>query len=235
MLTVDVDRLLDPGDRVLDVGCGDGRHTHASALERVAAVGVDLDPERVQAARDGFESAVAPAAESRPGFCRADAHALPFPDGAFDVVICAEVLEHLPEYEAALAELERVLARGGALAVSVPRAGPERVCWALSAGYHQVEGGHVRVFDPGDLRDAVEARGLRFEDREYAHAFHAPYWWLKCLWWERDQAGDPPAPLAAYERFLEFAEFGDHPVVDRLEAGLDRVVGKSTVLYFQKP
>jgi SAM-dependent methyltransferase len=234
MLTVDLDRLLEPGDRVLDVGCGEGRHTHASALERVDVVGVDLDPARVREARDGFEAEVADAARTRPGFCRADAFDLPFRTGAFDVVICSEVLEHLPEYDRAVDELDRVLAPGGSLAVSVPRPGPERVCWRLSEEYHQVEGGHVRVFDPADLRSTVEDRDLEFVDSEHAHAFHAPYWWLKCLWWERDQAGDPPAPLAAYERFLEWAEFGDHPVADRLESALDRVLGKSTVLYFQK-
>jgi SAM-dependent methyltransferase len=236
MLTVDPDRLLTPGDRVLDVGCGEGRHTHAAAMtDGVDAVGLDLDRERVAAARDGFDEAIGDAAPSRPTFCTGDAFRLPFADGSFDVVICSEVLEHLPDYRAALDELDRVLEAGGTLAVSVPRSGPERVCWALSEEYHQVEGGHVRVFDRADLRAAIEGKGFAFRDREYAHAFHAPYWWLKCLWWDRDQAGDPPAPLSAYERFLEWAEFEAPPVVSTVEAALDRVLGKSVVMYFEKP
>ena len=234
MLTVDLDRLLAAGDRVLDVGCGEGRHTHGSALETVSVVGLDADRDRLRSARDGFEAAVADAAATNPSFLQGDAYDLPFPDGAFDVVICSEVLEHLEAVERAVAELDRVLAPGGTLAVSVPRPGPERVCWALSEEYHQVEGGHVRVFEPAALTDTIEGRGLDHVDTDYAHAFHAPYWWLKCLWWERDRDGDPPLPLSAYERFLEWAEFGDHPVLDRIERALDRVLGKSLVLYFQK-
>ncbi len=235
MLTVDLDRLLEAGDRVLDVGCGEGRHTHASALEPVQVVGLDIDPGRLRAAKDGFHDAVAEAARSTPEFIRGDAIALPFPDGAFDVVVCAEVLEHLPDYRSAIAELERVLAPGGTLAVSVPRAGPERFCWALSRDYHAVQGGHVRIFDGGELRATVEAGGLECTAVEHAHAFHTPYWWLKCHWWERDRADDPPWILPAYQRALEWAEFGDHPLLERIERRLDRILGKSTVCYFERP
>lgn len=235
MLTVDLDRLLEPGDSVLDVGCGEGRHAHASALEPVEVVGLDLDRDRLRAAVDGFDASVADVAQTRPAFLRGDATALPFPDGAFDVVVCSEVLEHLPDYRSAVAELERVLAPDGTLSVSVPRAGPERVCWALSEAYHSVEGGHVRIFDGGDLRAAIEATGLACTDVEHAHAFHAPYWWLKCHWWERDSAGDRPTALAVYEQFLEWVEFGDHPILEGVESCLDHVLGKSTVRYFERP
>jgi len=233
--TVDTDRVLAAGDRVLDVGCGEGRHTHAAAMADVDAVGLDLDRERLAVAREGFEETVADVAETTPGFVRGDAVRLPFADETFDAVVCSEVLEHLPDYRRAIDELDRVLARGGHLAVSVPRHWPERVCWALSDEYHAVEGGHVRIFEAGDLRRAIEGQGLRLVDREYAHAFHAPYWWLKCLFWERDAAGDPPGLLSAYERFLDWAEFESPPIVGRVENALDRVVGKSLVMYFEKP
>jgi 2-polyprenyl-3-methyl-5-hydroxy-6-metoxy-1,4-benzoquinol methylase len=231
MLTVDLDRLLSPGDRVLDVGCGEGRHAHASALEPVEVVGVDLDPGRVRAASRGFDTEVADAARTRPAFLEGDATALPFADGSFDVVVCAEVLEHVPDYRRAIDELERVLAPAGTLALSVPRAWPERICWALSADYHDVEGGHVRIFELPELRRTVETTGLACVGTEYAHAFHTPYWWLKTWWSDRD----PPRVLSGYERFLEWAEFDDHPLLDRIEGGLDRLVGKSAVLYFQRP
>ena len=232
METVEFDRLpLGPETCVLDVGCGEGRHAIAAAHEAGEVVGVDLDPERLATARADYDTY----ADATPGnFLRGDALTLPFEDSAFDVVVCSEVLEHIPDHEAAIAELRRVCRPGGALAVSVPRYGPERVCWLLSEAYHQVEGGHVRIFDRGDLRAGIEGRGFRYLGSHFAHALHAPYWWLKCLWWERVQTGDPPAPLRAYERFLEWAEFGDHPVVDRFESALDVVLGKSTVLYFQK-
>jgi SAM-dependent methyltransferase len=143
----------------------------------VTVVGCDLDAERLRNAREGFASldaadgsdgattdeAVDGDAEGEdvngsgvtaPAFCRADAFTLPFATDAFDVVVCAEVLEHLPAYERTIDELARVLKPGGRLATSVPRYGPEWVCWALSDAYHAVEGGHVRIF----RRDELENR-----------------------------------------------------------------------------
>jgi len=143
------------------------------------------------------------------------------------------VLEHIPDYEAAVDELRRVCAPGGTLAVSVPRAGPERVCWALSDEYHEVEGGHVRIFDREELRAAIERRGFRRVDGHFAHALHAPYWWLKCLWRERDERGEPPLPLRAYDRFLEWDVMESPRPVRLLEAALDPVLGKSVVYYFE--
>ncbi len=80
-----------------------------------------------------------------------DVRHLPFADAQFDVVIAAEVLEHIHQDIAAIAELRRVLRPGGVLAVTVPRWWPERVCWALSREYHEVEGGHIRIYRRTDL------------------------------------------------------------------------------------
>ncbi|WP_222916287.1 class I SAM-dependent methyltransferase [Natrinema sp. SYSU A 869] len=235
METIDFDRLtLTPGMRVLDVGCGEGRHVHAAALENVAeVVGLDLERENLKAARDDHAEYIAPESDVPVTFLSGDALRLPFGDGAFDVVCCTEVLEHLPDYESAIDELRRVCAPDGTLAVSVPRAGPERVCWALSDDYHNVEGGHVRIFDREELQAAIERRGFERVDGHFAHALHAPYWWLKCLWWDRDEQGEPPLPLRAYDRFLEWDVLESPRPVRLLEEALDPIVGKSVVYYFE--
>ncbi len=88
-----------------------------------------------------------------------DALALPYADGTFDCVIASEILEHIPDDDAAIAELVRVLKPGGALAVTVPRWLPERICWLLSDEYHANEGGHIRIYRADELR--VEARQRR--------------------------------------------------------------------------
>jgi len=236
MQTVESHRLgLADGQRVLDVGCGEGRHMHAAALAAgVEVVGVDLDTERLRRAREDHDQYVAPDSDATLSVAEADARRLPFPDDAFDVVVCSEVLEHLPDYEGAVDELARVLKPGGRLGVSVPRYGPERVCWALSEAYHRVEGGHVRIFSRATVRKAVESRGLEFRERHFAHALHAPYWWLKCLWWERRDE-DQPLPLALYERVLEWDVLEEPRLTRRLETALNPVLGKSVVLYFDQP
>ncbi|MFB6311717.1 MAG: class I SAM-dependent methyltransferase [Salinirussus sp.] len=230
MLTVDLDSVVGPGDRVLDVGCGEGRHAHAATFETNAVVGLDADDTRLQKALEGFDTIVDEGASQELTLCRGDALSLPFADDSFDVVICTEVLEHVSTVEPAIAELARVLAPGGSLAVSTPRPGPERICWALSEDYHAVEGGHVRIVDPATVIGSIESHGLEHVGREHAHAFHTPYWWLRCLWWNREP---DPALLRGYERLLEWVEFSAPPGVAKVERLFDRFLGKSTVLYFE--
>src|SRR5262249_17842439 len=86
---------------------------------------------------------------------------LPFADRTFDRVIASEVLEHIPDDQAALDELARVLRPGGTMAVTVPAWLPEQLCWKLSEEYHApfVEGGHGRIYRAYDVRGRVRRTG----------------------------------------------------------------------------
>ena len=119
--------------------------------------------------------------ESRVGAVQGDALALPFADGAFDRVIASEILEHIPDDEQAMAELARVLRPGGTMAITVPRTGPEFINWALSEEYHNVPGGHIRIYRQSQLVERLEGTGMQATGHHHAHGLHAPYWWLKCL------------------------------------------------------
>ncbi|MEP5765460.1 MAG: class I SAM-dependent methyltransferase [Halieaceae bacterium] len=234
MQTVDFMHFpLAPGDRVLDLGCGEGRHVISAFLEQqVDAVGVDLCLDDLRTTREKFEEFAA-AADTGSSFAlsSANALALPFADDSFDKVICSEVLEHIPDYRAALAEIDRVLKPGGLFCASVPRRWPERICWAFSKAYHQVPGGHLRIFRGGELRLQIEDLGMRQYHRHWAHALHVPFWWLKCLFWESQ---DNNALLRLYHRFLVW-DLMDKPWLTRvLERSLNPVMGKSVVMYFRK-
>ncbi len=164
----------------------------------------------------------------------ADALHLPFHSGAFDRVIAAEVLEHIPADGAALAELARVLRPGGTMAVSVPRWFPERVCWALSADYHApaAAGGHVRVYRRSQVAGRLRAAGLRAVGSHSAHALHSPYWWLKCA---VGVGRDDVWAVRQYHRFLVWdITTGPRPV-RLLERAFNPVIGKSLVVYAEKP
>ncbi|MBT3460111.1 MAG: class I SAM-dependent methyltransferase, partial [Halieaceae bacterium] len=138
MLTVDFQSLaLGSGQMLLDVGCGEGRHTLAAYLKSgVTAVGVDLGLADLETARGRIADMEAYNPQGEIEFLQGDATALPFPDNHFDHVICSEVLEHIPNFIAVIGELNRVLKPGGNLCVSVPRAWPERFCWWLSKEYY---------------------------------------------------------------------------------------------------
>ena len=157
---------------------------------------------------------------------------MPYADGTFDCVIASEILEHVPEDDRAIAELVRVLKPGGALAITVPRWLPEKVCWALSDEYHANEGGHIRIYRADALRDKVLAHGLRLTHAHHAHALHSPFWWLKCA--VGTSKNDHPA-VAAYHRLLVW-DMVEQPWITRTaESLLNPLIGKSVALYFRKP
>lgn len=240
MLTARLGQLrLRPGARILDLGCGEGRHVHGFHMRGdVDVVGLDLDLPSLLKARDGLiwlkTKGLAEVGSTRPltGFLAGDATRLPFGDDTFDAVICSEVLEHLPDYHAALAEMRRVLKPQGRLCITVPHGWPERLCWRLAPppdGYPYQPGGHIRIFDEVDLRCSVERHGFRLAGRHHAHGLHSPYWWLKCLFWNR---ADEHPLVRAYHRFLVW-DLMKRPLVTRiLEAVTAPVMGKSLVMYF---
>jgi ubiquinone/menaquinone biosynthesis C-methylase UbiE len=221
------------GDVVLDLGCGEGRHVISAYVEQdVHSVGVDLNFEDLVKTREKFAPFAEPNnADKRFWLSMANALELPFGDSTFDRVICSEVLEHIPDYAGALVEIQRVLKPGGLFCASVPRTWPERICWAFSSAYHEVEGGHLRIFKAGELREEIEACGFDHYHRHWAHALHVPFWWLKCLFWDSQ---DSNWLIRQYHRFLVW-DLLDRPWFTRtLERVLNPVLGKSVVMYFRK-
>jgi SAM-dependent methyltransferase len=237
MLTVRYERLgLQPGDRLLDLGCGFGRHAFEAARRGARVVACDYAEAELKEVRNTFE-AMADAGEvdtsSGIGTVQGDATRLPFADGCFDRVIAAEVLEHIPDDGAALGELARVLRRGGTMAVTVPSYLPERICWALSDEYYApiVEGGHVRIYREPELRRKLRGADLAPGFAHHAHALHSPYWWLRCAVGPTDE--DHPV-VRAYRRVLEWDIVSAPPVTRWVDRALNPLIGKSLVVYASK-
>ena len=236
MLTVDYSRLgIGPGSTVIDVGCGAGRHSFEAYRRGADVIAFDQNAEEL-ADVDTMLQAMGQAGEA-PKSAKAqvvvgDALALPYPDATFDTVIASEILEHIPDDDAAIAELTRVLKPGGSLAVTVPRWLPERICWLLSDTYHANEGGHIRIYRADQLRAKLESGGLRFTGSHHAHALHSPYWWLKCA---VGVDNSDNVAVKAYHKLLVW-DMMSRPALTRVgEAVLNPVIGKSVALYFEKP
>ncbi len=235
MLTVDFARLpIAAGDRLLDLGCGGGRHAFEAARRGAKVVAVDTD----RAELDGVAAILAGMAQAgeipdgASGMTVAgDATRLPFPDGAFDTVIAAEVLEHLPADQKAMNEIARVLRPGGTVAVTVPAWLPERICWRLSDDYHNTPGGHIRIFTRRELTTKLTRSGLTVTGYHHAHALHSPYWWLKCAVGVRND-GHPLA--SGYHKLLVWDIMRKPPVTRLADQALNPLIGKSLVVYAGK-
>jgi len=234
MLTVDYDSFgLEPGHLILDMGCGAGRHAFESLRRGARVIALDYSFDELAACRNLFW-AMGEAGEVGPGGTalpvRGDALRLPFRDGTFDRIICSEVLEHISDDRAAIAELCRVLKPGGTIAVTVPSWLPEKLCWWLSAEYHAplAEGGHVRIYTEDLLRDRMRSGGLDPQRSHHAHALHSPYWWLRCA---VGPTNDSNPLVKAYHRLLVW-DIAKAPAVTRVtERLLNPVIGKSVVVY----
>lgn len=141
---------IPPGGVAVDVGSGPGNIT--AALARAAgpdglALGVDISEPMLKRAVE---------AEAGPnvGFLRADAQQLPFRDGIADAAVSLAVLQLIPNPEATLAEMVRVLKPGGRIAVMVPTAGN------VPAVFRLLPNGGARFFTDDELGDTFEDLGL---------------------------------------------------------------------------
>jgi SAM-dependent methyltransferase len=237
MLTIRFDELgLRPGDHVLDVGSGFGRHVYECARRGARVVALDYAADEVVQTKDTLAAMVEAGeipADRLMGVLQGDATRLPFDDDAFDIVITSEVLEHIQDDVAAIAEMVRVLKPGGRFAATVPAWSPEVVNWKLSDEYHAPKsvGGHVRIYTKTELKAKLRAAGLDVDGYHRAHALHSPYWWLKCAVGPRND--DHPL-VTTYRRFLEW-DIIEQPVSTRVaDKVLSPVLGKSSVHYATK-
>jgi SAM-dependent methyltransferase len=102
------------GRRVLDFGSGEGYGTAALASRAASVTGVDIDPEAVAHARTKYETVL------NVSFEAITDNRLPYSDGSFDVITCFEVIEHVPDPNAVIEEIARLLSTDGVLLISTP-------------------------------------------------------------------------------------------------------------------
>jgi SAM-dependent methyltransferase len=233
VLTIDLEWIgVRSGTRLLDLGCGTGRHAFASWKAGGSVVALDASLEELPdvakmtaAMRDAGEIEVIDG-----GVIAGDAYALPFADASFDVVVASEIFEHLENDERAMLECARVLRRDGVLALSVPRTFPEALNWLLSTEYHNNPGGHVRIYRRRELLRRLSSAGLVHVHHEYRHGLHSPYWWLRCAL----GVNRPERRLvAAYHRLLVWEIVAKPPSLRFLAKLLDPMIGKSLVVYLR--
>lgn len=155
-------RLVPPGSRVLDVGCATGYLGGLLVAKGCTVVGIEAEREAVRVARtSGAYLAVHE--------IDLDDATASLPSGPFDVVLCADVLEHLRHPQRTLRLLCRIVTDDGRVIVSLPNIAHLSVRIALLAGrFRYVERGildrtHLHFYTYDSARALVEEAGLRVE------------------------------------------------------------------------
>ena len=159
-----MDALAGLSGRMIDVGCGRGTMLDDERFEGQFVVQVDSHIWAEWAARPG-------------NYVCARANALPFRDGSFDVVGSFDVIEHLEDDAASLAEQRRIAHQRGAVLTAVP-ADPR--LWSA----HDEAVGHHRRYTTSSLSDVAESAGLRIESSTHFFSFL----WLPALLLRRSDA-----------------------------------------------
>lgn len=150
---------LPPGGRVLDVGCGSGGLLSTLGGRAGHRAGVELSATAAAAAADVADEVVNLPVDTD----------LPFAPASFDVVVCADVLEHLPDPVAVLTSLVALCRPGGAFVISVPNVANWQARLRLLRGdwrYEPVglfDSGHLRFFTRATLLELVTGCGLTVE------------------------------------------------------------------------
>lgn len=218
---------IGPQDVVADIGCGTGTHARFCADQGAHVILVDADETSLRAARS-FWAADDPKVE-------AYVHSvIPFPiaDGRCTRIVCNEVLEHVEDPAAFLAELKRIGAPGARYLISVPGAFGEHVMKNIAHPAYFEPPNHVRIIESDQFQRMVTDAGLIVESQSSYGAYWAIWWWL---WWCEEQPS-----LTPRHPVLDHLAFAWGTLLDcenglLIKKALDRHLPKSQVIVARKP
>jgi len=217
-----------PDDVVVDVGCGEGGIAKFCAERGAHIVLADVNAAKLEKALDRLKTTPARKLEGHV----TDASPLPLADGAATRVLCIEVLEHVDDPVAFMAELVRIGAPGSLYLISVPGTAQEKLQKLLAPPYYFEKPNHIRIFEPEEIAGLIEGAGLEIRHRTQ-HGFYWTLWWL--MFW---QTGIPlgetgHASLQAWA--LTWQEILNGKDGLRIKQALDSVLPKAQVFVARKP
>ena len=216
--------------KVIDVGCGNGRHLKSLGFKLTDAeiIGIDQSVLEITKLNEEFSDSSCKN-HNIYRFINGDIRQMEISDNSQDLVVCSEVLEHVPNFETVLEECYRILKPGSVMLISVPTYFPERLCWKYSKKYMQTPGGHIRIFKKNFLKERFKALNLKLFKQHKEHALHSIYWILRA----RNNMEESKF-LKSFHNLLVKQMFGQAKLSYALEKVLNPFFGKSECFYLRK-
>ena len=216
--------------KVIDVGCGNGRHLKSLGFKLTDSeiIGIDQSAPEITKLNKEFDESVCKNGNAYK-FITGDIREMDVPDNSQDLVVCSEVLEHVPNFEAVLEECYRILKPGSVMLISVPSYFPESLCWKYSKKYMQTPGGHIRIFKKNFLKERFKALNLKLFKHHREHALHSIYWIIRA----RNNMEENNF-LKSFHNLLVKQMFGQAKFFFALEKLLNPFFGKSECFYLRK-
>jgi SAM-dependent methyltransferase len=216
-------------DTVLDLGCGDGGITSFCAQRGPDIVIADIDGAKLESTRQRLLAANAKSVR----VLVTDANPLPLPDDCMTRVICTEVIEHVDDPAAVLAELVRVGKPGAIYLISVPDPTAEYLQKPIAYPNYFEKPNHIRIIGRDEFRAMVETSGL-VVDHHTTSSFYWAIWWS--FYWICGQTTmqGPWHPLL--QAWAQAWELMLHtPKGPILKKELDKLLAKSQIIVARKP
>ncbi len=214
-------------DTVLDVGCGDGGNVYFCGQQGAHVAFTDIEAARVaeteKRARSSRARDVQPIVS--------DCDPIPLPDGFATVVICTEVLEHVPDPTRLVAELVRVGAPGARYLISVPDPVSEAVQRKLADPSFFRAPNHLRVFGRDDFTRLLLGQGLLI-DKIQGYGFFWSVWWA--FYWSCEAAGLGREHPALVHWSRAWIAILNSPDGEKIKAALDATTPKSQLIIARK-
>lgn len=214
---------IEPEHTVADIGCGNAPFTHFCAMRGAEIYFADIDAAKVAdvelALRDTPARAVHPIVS--------ECNPIPIPSGTADRVICMEVLEHVDDPDALMAELVRIGKPGAIYLLTVPDAQSENIQQSLAPDSYFQKPNHIRIFSREDFGDMVERSGLKILHRSQ-YGFYWAIWWY--MFWACEQNfGEEWHPVLTQwtHTWADLLELKQGPKVKQV---LDAHLGKSQAI-----
>lgn len=215
-------------DSVLDIGCGDGGFTLFSGRQGAEIFVADIDAGNV-------ERAVARLCETAARAVHplvTDANPIPLPDARLDKVVAMEVLEHVDDPAAFLAELVRVGKPGAQYLLSVPAPMSERAQQGIASPAYFQKPNHIHIFEREEFAQLVREAGLTIEQHT-EYGFYRSLWWL--FFWASGQSSLDGAEHPVIQHWDNtWAALLALPQGQAVKQALDAVLPKSQVIVARK-